>query len=628
MSDFKQCSKCDNFMNSLDDHVDCYRHRLCHVDFPCEVCKVWSVEKRNKIDKMIEKNLKKNTMTTTSATNESSSSGDTTSSQNPLSGNTGTTEDLSSQSPLSGNTRTVDASPTPSSLSGNTGPGQSPGMFQFPMINTQGNPFMWMNSMLNPCLNMGDSLQELIDKRVQEILGAGKVSNESVSVPRTEIVTSSSSVASVVTDTVKSTFSSQNVVPTLSTVNKRFNRLAPSSQYEDISDNETDEEDQVSLRAGGSENISEQGQDDSSLHELASQAPDADQIDSFSDFDSNNNLQWSGFMSKVASALHIDTIDSSRSEKDSFTSYVPEHVSNKSKSTSSRVRLPLDGMVLESLHNADKEFQAKGSVKAYKARDEEKFQIYGDHYEKYCTVPTLDDNVEEGLASSSNPSSFKKPFSKKHGFKFKDKTLLAHNFEMKRVDVQARLLLREINYGTLITSYLSQLDREEDCTEALKALYLIFSAMADVASRLSVNAVNSRRNAHLQEMAFKNKSTENKLRKLSTLGPKLFGGKYFDILHDSADNIRDARETQHLRKTFKAPDSSENKSGQNKRKHTDSGLSSNVNKDHDFKSKKFKSNKNKDDRHDRSGNSDFNKQNVSAGSSKKGTPQLGFRTQK
>ena len=271
------------------------------------------MEKRNKIDKMIEKNLKKNTMTTTSATNESSSSGDTTSSQNPLSGNTGTTEDLSSQSPLSGNTRTVDVSPTPSSLSGNTGPGQSPGMFQFPMINTQGNPFMWMNSMLNPCLNMGDSLQELIDKRMQEILGAGKVSNESVSVPRTEIVTSSSSVASVVTDTVKSTFSSQNVVPTLSTVNKRFNRLAPSSQYEDISDNETDEEDQVSLRAGGSENTSEQGQDDSSLHELASQAPDADQIDSFSDFDSNNNLQWSGFMSKVASALHIDTIDSRRS---------------------------------------------------------------------------------------------------------------------------------------------------------------------------------------------------------------------------------------------------------------------------------------------------------------------------
>ena len=35
--------------------------------------------------------------------------------------------------------------------------------------------------------------------------------------------------------------------------------------------------------------------------------------------------------------------------------------------------------------------------------------------------------------------------------------------------------------------------------------------MADVASRLNVNAVNSRRNLHLQEMSFRNDSTEDKL---------------------------------------------------------------------------------------------------------------------
>ena len=594
-------------MNNLDDHVECYRHRVCNEAFPCEVCSSWTTDKRNKIVKMIEKNLKKSTTSTVTTASESFSSA----SQSPLSGNTTTCSVtqrtlsgtiMVSASPLSGNTRTVDSPFMSSSHSGNTGPErvrpeQSQGTFTLPLslpntsMNTQGNPFMWMNPMFNPYINMGDSLQEMIDKRVQEILGNKQTRNETVSVPQTATITSSSCIASVVTTTVTNVVSSQQVQPSLSTGNKRFDRLAPSSQYEDISDNESID-DQVSIRADSEFSEHNHDQNDSTLADLASQAASAEQLDTFSEVDSNNNFHWPGFMTKVASALSIDILDSSHPEKDNFTSYVPEHVSNKTKSTSSRVRLPLDGMILESLHAVDKEFQTKGAVKAYRARDEEKFQIYGDHYDKYCTVPTLDDNVEEGLASASNQPNFKKPFAKKHGFRFKNKTLLAHNAEMKRVDVQSKLLLREINYGTLITSYLSQVDKPEDSSEALKALYIIFSAMADVVSRLSVNAVNSRRNAHLQEMAFKNKSTENKLSKLSTLGPKLFGGKYFEVLHDSADNIRDARETQHLRKVFKANDnSSENKSGQNKRKHVDSNLPSNVNKDHEFRSKKFKSNR-------------------------------------
>jgi hypothetical protein len=53
-------------------------------------------------------------------------------------------------------------------------------------------------------------------------------------------------------------------------------------------------------------------------------------------------------------------------------------------------------------------------------------------------------------------------------------------------------------------------------------------------------------------------STENKLKQLSTLGPNLFAGKFFDLLHDSAENIRDAKETQHLRK-IKVVDKQESK---------------------------------------------------------------------
>ena len=48
-------------------------------------------------------------------------------------------------------------------------------------------------------------------------------------------------------------------------------------------------------------------------------------------------------------------------------------------------------------------------------------------------------------------------------------------------------------------------------------------------------------------MAFKNKATETKLLNMSTLGSDIFLGKFFDVLHSSAENIRDAKETQHLR---------------------------------------------------------------------------------
>ena len=51
---FKNCVTCDRVMTKLD-HKECFRHRVCNVAFPCEVCKLWSAEKRATIDRMIEK---------------------------------------------------------------------------------------------------------------------------------------------------------------------------------------------------------------------------------------------------------------------------------------------------------------------------------------------------------------------------------------------------------------------------------------------------------------------------------------------------------------------------------------------------------------------------------------------
>lgn len=62
-----------------------------------------------------------------------------------------------------------------------------------------------------------------------------------------------------------------------------------------------------------------------------------------------------------------------------------------------------------------------------------------------------------------------------------------------------------------------------------------------------LNSVTATRSLYLKDMVFKNKATENELLRQSALGPKLFGGKFFEDLHSSAENLTDAKETQHLR---------------------------------------------------------------------------------
>jgi hypothetical protein len=54
-ADFKLCIKCDKLVNILDDHDDCYHHRVCNSEFPCEICKSWTSEKRQSVKRMINK---------------------------------------------------------------------------------------------------------------------------------------------------------------------------------------------------------------------------------------------------------------------------------------------------------------------------------------------------------------------------------------------------------------------------------------------------------------------------------------------------------------------------------------------------------------------------------------------
>ena len=110
----------------------------------------------------------------------------------------------------------------------------------------------------------------------------------------------------------------------------------------------------------------------------------------------------------------------------------------------------------------------------------------------------------------------------------------------------------------MVSSYIAKVDIDYDRLDALKALLQVFKAMSDVTARIAVNSVKCTRVFHIKEMSFQNKLTEKKLKQLSTLGPNLFVGKFFDLLHDNAENIRGAKETRHLRK-IKVVDNQESK---------------------------------------------------------------------
>ena len=454
-------------MNIIDNHRECFRHRVCNSAFPCALCKDWTAEKRQAVEKMIEKKMKRTACATVVS-------------------ETHAVQEETTESPFTGNNINV---PPDSPFTGNIQSSQNPfiGSIQPATANTC---FQNPNQMfLNPMM-LNNELMNIIDQRVQDAL---RQNNSTVT---TATVCNERPVCSV----------SEGPISTPSQNRRRYNRL---EAYDHSEDNNSDEHDAISVQ------VHEEDSDDDVSHASLNTSISQQNASSVScsTRDENNNKQESlsfiKFMMTVADTLNISREEPRMHEDETFTSYVPEHVSNKSKSESIRVRLPLDGMVLEALDSVDKEFQAKGILKAFKAKDDEKFQVSNKHYEKYCSTPKLDKNVEEGLANSSFSSANrrrKSSSSKKSNFRFKDQNLFAHNNEIKRVDVQARLLLRAVSYGTLITSYLGKLPEGADTTEGLQALFQVFTGMADIASRLTVNAVNSRRNLHLQEMSFRNES--------------------------------------------------------------------------------------------------------------------------
>lgn len=92
----------------------------------------------------------------------------------------------------------------------------------------------------------------------------------------------------------------------------------------------------------------------------------------------------------------------------------------------------------------------------------QKYGVVSSDFEKHCTTPRLDDNTED--------SNFTKRKCNKNSYRFRNPMLHSRNNELCKIDQESRLLLRELSYASLITSYVDNVVSDQDKTEALQSL--------------------------------------------------------------------------------------------------------------------------------------------------------------
>ncbi|KAJ8320024.1 hypothetical protein KUTeg_001611 [Tegillarca granosa] len=399
---YKKCDKCNRDMNVIDDHAECFRHRVCTEEFSCEICKNWTPSRWSSYRKMVDKVLSKTGLVPSSEMEVTHRPTTSTLSQVSSRGNT-----LSNQQPAS--------------LRSSTVPVMSQSVRQ---------------NFASADQNFSDQLfSEFIDNRIRKYFE---------SLPSR----SDSRVRSRMTELNEQDEDSSS----------RFNRfLNESSKASDILD--------VTLTDSDNNQFRED-------HESVSEEEDSDITSRASS--TENMVEWKSFIHKMAQELGI-SLENEKANNE-FASYISDRL--KSSKEVVKLRLPMDGSTIQALLDVDKEWQTKAKIRAFKARDDSKYAVMSDHFDKFCKTPKLDDNIEEGITQINNTRGTSKVVNStvhRGKFKFKNKDDVPRNAELKKIDLSARLLLREISYGSLITSYLDKVVSDEDKTEALQALVELFN---------------------------------------------------------------------------------------------------------------------------------------------------------
>lgn len=136
----------------------------------------------------------------------------------------------------------------------------------------------------------------------------------------------------------------------------------------------------------------------------------------------------------------------------------------------------------------------KGAVRTYKASDNEKYRVTFSDF----VQPHLDGNIEDSSFTTGRKGN-------KNSNRVRIRILHLHISDLQNIDQGSRLLLRELIYASLNTSYVDNVVSDEDKTDALQALMQVFKSMAYVTFRISVGAVTARKSIHIEDLALKKK---------------------------------------------------------------------------------------------------------------------------
>lgn len=484
-------------MNVLDNHDECYKHRVCNESFPCDICRDWDKNRREVIEKMIDKSLAKGMKKVTSRNRSLCVGGSDDVNSNP-----------SVEAAVSNNSASVEA----------------------PVINSP------TSESATVCtINIAELIEQQVKQQVQSVL------KDKLCFKSTDHKSN-----------VVSLEDSQSVDTNINSKSNRphFNRFLPA-------------DDQLSIMES-TDNISVHPNERLSLLDSNSDVDTNMPSCEFSEVpigapDSSDPFQWNGFVTKMAGTLHIK-YEADESSGNSRTSYISSRLKDdNADKRKSLPKLPLEGTIIDTIKRVEKEAVA-GHLKnrSVRGRDDKAFMVNKDDFNAFCSPPKLDDNIEEGLALQS--------LGRKSTFVSKSRIHIpAFHKELdndfRKIDNSARVLLRAVSYGSMISAYLDDASCEDDRLEGRKALINCFRSMADLTSRIISNSVLSRRKVFLRNVNFTSKATEKKLMQLPVFGNQLFNGQYFETLHTSAENLRDAKETQNVYATYNYDKSNKTRDG-------------------------------------------------------------------
>ncbi|CAG2240441.1 unnamed protein product [Mytilus edulis] len=315
---YKNCVKCTSRMNVLDTHEECYRHRICHKAFPCNICREWDDEKRSLVDKMLEKARSKLSLSSSAV--------------NPSVQEAGNKLETAKLSELASPAKHDKLSKVRTDHRADDRETQGTGV-HFEAV--EFNKFI------------ADQVQMQLKKLL----------------PQQGLIASDEMHASI--DSKCEISESQS----LSRPRAHYSKFMPSDDQISVVSHEI--EDEISM--GGSA-ISDENNNDA--HSQSQHSHEKD----FSLFSegapgSTDPVQWNNFLHKLTTKLKIDC--SEETEVDSVrTSYLPSRLNPGNSNKSTNLKLPLEGTTVEVFKNVEKEAMS-GRLKnrSVRLRDDKAFMV-------------------------------------------------------------------------------------------------------------------------------------------------------------------------------------------------------------------------------------------------------------